>query len=66
MQLLPGAVNHILSLEGPKGVLDGKKRFLDVMAEINVAKKLCKSNPAESMIDEWVKQAKKLNPLISH
>ena len=36
------------------------------MAEINAVKKLCKSNPAEAMIDEWVNQAKKLNPLITH
>ena len=36
------------------------------MAEINAVKNLCKSNPAETMIDEWVEQAKKLNPLITH
>lgn len=42
------------------------KNLTTMMAEINAAKKLCKSDPAESMIDEWVKQAKKLNPLITH
>ena len=42
------------------------KNLTAMMADVNAAKKLCKSNPAESMIDEWVKQAKKLNPLITH
>lgn len=32
--LLPGAMNHLLSLQGANGELDGKKRFLDVMAAI--------------------------------
>ncbi len=36
------------------------------MAEINAVKKLCKSNPAETMIEDWVKQAKELNPLITY
>ena len=36
--LLPGAMNHILSLPNSRtGELDGKKRFLDIMAEINTA-----------------------------
>jgi type I restriction enzyme R subunit len=35
LQLLPGVMNHILSLK------DGKKRFLDVMAAINKAYTLC-------------------------
>ena len=41
LQLLPGAMNHILSLEGNKSELDGKKRFLDVMAAISKAYTLC-------------------------
>lgn len=41
LQLLPGAMNHILSLEGSNGELDGKKRFLDVMAAISKAYTLC-------------------------
>jgi type I restriction enzyme, R subunit len=41
LQLLLGAMNHILSLEGSSGELDGKKRFLDVMAAINKAYTLC-------------------------
>lgn len=40
-QLLPGAVNHLLSLPGPDDKLDGKKRFLDVMAAISKAYALC-------------------------
>ncbi len=39
--LLPGAMNHLLSLEGANGELDGKRRFLDVMAAINKAYALC-------------------------
>jgi len=47
LQLLPGAMNHILSLQSSNGasatgkVLDGKKRFLDVMAAIGKAYTLC-------------------------
>lgn len=42
------------------------KNLTAMMAEVNAAKKLCKSNPAETMIEEWVEQAKNLNPLITH
>jgi type I restriction enzyme R subunit len=47
LQLLPGAMNHVLSLESTSGssstgkLLDGKKRFLDVMAAISNAYTLC-------------------------
>ncbi len=41
LQLLPGAMNHILSLQSSNGELDGKKRFLDVMAAISKAYTLC-------------------------
>ncbi len=41
LQLLPGAMNHILSMHGSSGELDGKKRFLDVMAAISKAYTLC-------------------------
>lgn len=42
LNLLPGVINHILSLQNPgSGKLDGKKRFLDLMAEINTAFTLC-------------------------
>ncbi len=41
LQLLPGAMNHILSLQGCSGELDGKKRFLDVMTALNSAYSLC-------------------------
>jgi predicted flap endonuclease-1-like 5' DNA nuclease len=36
------------------------------MAEVNAEKKLCKSNPAETMVTEWVEQAKNMDPLITH
>ncbi len=41
LQLLPGAMGHILGLVGASGELDGKKRFLDVMAAISKAYTLC-------------------------
>ncbi|BBM01471.1 type I restriction endonuclease subunit R [Microbulbifer sp. GL-2] len=42
LQLLPGAMNHILSLINPgSGELDGKRRFLDVMAALSKAYTLC-------------------------
>lgn len=41
LQLLPGAMNHILGLKGKNDELDGKKRFLDVMAAISKAYTLC-------------------------
>jgi predicted flap endonuclease-1-like 5' DNA nuclease len=36
------------------------------MAEVNNVKKLCKSNPAETMVNKWVEQAKKMDPVITH
>lgn len=41
LQLLPGAMNHILGTQGADEKLDGKKRFLDVMAAISKAYTLC-------------------------
>jgi type I restriction enzyme R subunit len=41
LQLLPGAMNHILGLKSRNDELDGKKRFLDVMAAISKAYTLC-------------------------
>jgi len=41
LHLLPGALNHILSLQNASGELDGKKRYMDVLAEIAVAYTLC-------------------------
>ena len=41
LQLLPGAMNHILSLQDASGELNGKKRFLDVMAALSKAYTLC-------------------------
>lgn len=46
LQILPRVMNHILSLEGPvnsegKRELNGKRRFLDVMAKIRSAYTLC-------------------------
>jgi type I restriction enzyme R subunit len=42
LQLLPRVMNHILSLQNSgSGELDGKKRFLDIMAKIRSAFTLC-------------------------
>ncbi len=41
LMLLPKVINHIMSLVGDKGEIDGKKRFLDVMARIRAANTLC-------------------------
>jgi predicted flap endonuclease-1-like 5' DNA nuclease len=36
------------------------------MSEVNTEKNLSKSSPATSMIEEWIAQARKLDPTISH
>jgi type I restriction enzyme R subunit len=41
LQILPRVMGHILSLEGANKELDGKKRFLNVMAKIRSAYTLC-------------------------
>jgi len=41
LQLLPRVMNHILSVEGANGELDGKQRFLDIMTRIRSAYTLC-------------------------
>jgi type I restriction enzyme R subunit len=41
LQLLPGAMNHIIGLQDANGELNGKKRFLDVMAALSKAYTLC-------------------------
>ncbi|TQV87565.1 type I restriction endonuclease subunit R [Aliikangiella coralliicola] len=41
VKLLPGAMGHIMGLVGANDKLDGKRRFLDVVAAINKAYSLC-------------------------
>jgi type I restriction enzyme R subunit len=41
LQLLPRVMNHILSQEGANKELDGKKRFLDIMANVRASFTLC-------------------------
>lgn len=41
LQILPRVMNHVLSLEGANGELDGKKRFLDIMAKVRSSFTLC-------------------------
>jgi len=54
LKLLPGVMNHILSLENPQGKLDGKKRFFDVMAPLTKAYTLC------STLDEAAEYKKEI------
>jgi len=54
LKLLPGVMNHILSLESPQGKLDGKKRFFDVMAPLTKAYTLC------STLDEAAEYKKEI------
>ena len=37
-----------------------------VMSETNAEKKLAKSSPASKMVQEWIEQAKGMDPLITH
>ena len=42
LQLMPRVINHLLSLPNPgSGELDGKKRFMEIMANIRAAYNLC-------------------------
>ena len=36
------------------------------MAEVNGLKNLTRAVPSESMVEEWIEQAKKMNPFITH
>lgn len=36
------------------------------MAEVNEAKKLVRSVPAQTMVEKWVAEAKTLEPLVTH
>lgn len=36
------------------------------MKEVNDSKNLAKASPAESMVSEWIEQAKKIDPTITH
>lgn len=42
------------------------ENLLETMVQTNDLKNLCNANPGLAMIEEWVEQAKKINPLISH
>ncbi|WP_033078352.1 type I restriction endonuclease subunit R [Thalassotalea sp. ND16A] len=54
LKLLPGTMNHILSLQNPQGKLDGKKRFFDLMAPLAKAYTLC------STLDEAAEYKKEI------
>ena len=55
LKLLPGAMNHILSLPNPgNGKLDGKKRFFDVITPLSKAFTLC------STLDEAAEYKKEI------
>lgn len=42
------------------------KNLAEKCAEVNSQKKLCKSDPAESQCEDWIAQAKTMNPAIEY
>ena len=36
------------------------------MSEVNEARHLCKASPSANMVAEWIAQAKKLEPMVTH
>lgn len=36
------------------------------MAEVNAAKRLCKTSPSAKVVTKWVEEAKTLNPMVTH
>ncbi len=59
LQLLPGAMNHILGLE------DGKKRYLDVMAAIRKAYTLCSTMDEAASLKKEIAFFSAVNSAIS-
>jgi len=59
LQLLPGAMNHILGLE------DGKKRYLDVMATIRKAYTLCSTMDEAASLKKEIAFFSAINSAIS-
>ena len=61
---------ELLEASGVDTVKELKHRKPDNLAakmkEVNEAKKLTRSVPAESQVDKWVKEAGKIKPMISH
>lgn len=62
--------SELLEAAGVDTVKELKMRRADnlaaKMAEVNAAKKLCKTTPVEKVVGEWVEQAKQLPPAISY
>lgn len=62
--------SELLEMSGVDTVKELKTRRADnltkKMLEVNTAKKLCKTNPSENEVTDWIAQAAKLPPAISH
>jgi len=62
--------SELLEAAGVDTIKELRKRRADnltkKMADVNGKKKLTRRVPAQSMVEDWVAQAKKLKPVISH
>ena len=62
--------SELLEAAGVDTIKELRKRRPDNLtrkiAEVNAERKLSRRNPAESMVERWVAEAKKLEPLITH
>ena len=62
--------SELLEAAGVDTVKELKHRRADnlaaKMAEVNAEKNLAKSTPAESVVSEWIAQAKEMEPTITH
>lgn len=62
--------SELLEMSGVDTVKELKTRRADnltkKMLEVNTAKKLCKTNPSEKEVADWIAQAAKLPPTITH
>lgn len=62
--------SELLEAAGVDTVKELKMRRADnlsaKMSEVNTAKKLCKTSPSQTMVEDWITQAKKLPPMLSY
>jgi predicted flap endonuclease-1-like 5' DNA nuclease len=42
------------------------ENLAEKMAEVNKAKRLCKTTPGAKIVTKWVEEAKTLNPMVTH
>ena len=65
-----GQFAELLECAGVDTVKELRNRNADnlslQMAEVNETKRLCKSTPGAKMIADWIKQAKSMEPMVTH